>query len=139
MEEHEGSRFILSKLELDDVERIVRGAYHRDGSVGRPPRKPLGIFKAHLLRRLRHVPSDRMLVRQLWKDPRLRRICDIEENDPPYGIAVLSRFRSRVVPERLMRIVDHAVEMLVRKGKDQGGNLGIRFNLHQGLQSEKHG
>jgi gamma-glutamyltranspeptidase/glutathione hydrolase len=54
--------------------------------VDRSIRKPLGIFKAHLLRRLRHVPSDRMLVRQLWKDPRLRRLCDIEAHEPPYGI-----------------------------------------------------
>jgi hypothetical protein len=125
MEEHEGSRFILSKLEFDDVERIVRGAYHRDGSVGRPPRKPLGVLKAHLLRRLRHVPSDRMLVRQLWKGPRLRRICDIEENDPPYGITVLSRFRSRVGPERLMRIVDDAVETLVDKRRIKGETLAM--------------
>jgi hypothetical protein len=63
------------------------------------------------------VPSDRMLVRQLWKDPRLRRICDIEASEPPYGIAVLSRFRSRVGPERLMRIVDHAVDVLVKRGR----------------------
>jgi hypothetical protein len=56
-----------------------------------------------------------MLVRQLWKDPRLRRICDIEKNEPPYGIAVLSRFRSRVGPERLMRIVDHAVKVSSRR------------------------
>jgi hypothetical protein len=78
-----------------------------------------------LLRRLRHVSSDRMLVRQMWKDPRLRRICDIEENEPPYGIAVLSRFRSRVGPERLMRIVDHAVEVLVKKRRIKGEALAL--------------
>jgi IS5 family transposase len=94
-------------------------------SVGRPPRSSLGVFKAHLLRRLRHVPSDRMLVRQLWKDPRLRRICDIEEDEPPYGIAVLSRFRKRVGPERLMRIVDHAVETLLEKKRIKGEALAL--------------
>jgi hypothetical protein len=78
-----------------------------------------------LLRRLRHVPSDRMLVRQLWKDPRLRRICDVEEDELPYGIAVLSRFRKRVGPERLMRIVDHAVETLVEKRGIKGEALAM--------------
>jgi hypothetical protein len=44
------------------------------------------------------------------KDQRVRRICDIEEGEPPYGVAVLSRSRSKVGLGRLMRIVDHAVE-----------------------------
>jgi hypothetical protein len=36
-----------------------------------------------------------MPVRQLWKDPRLRKVCDIEADEQPYGIAVLSRFRNK--------------------------------------------
>lgn len=67
-----------------------------------------------------------MLVRQLWKDLRLRRICDIEASEPPYGIAILSRFKSRVGPERLMRIVDHArVEVLVKKRRIKGETLAF--------------
>jgi IS5 family transposase len=116
---------LFGRVDLSFAEMVVNESYHVKGSVGRPPRKPLGVFKAHLLRRLRHVPSDRMLVRQLWKDPRLRRICDIEEGEPPYGIAVLSRFRMKVGPERLMRIVDHAVEVLVKKGRIKGEALAL--------------
>jgi len=116
---------LFGKVDLSFAEKVLNEAYHAKDSVGRPPRSPLGIFKAHLLRRLRHVPSDRMLVRQLWKDPRLRRICDIEENGPPYGIAVLSRFRKRVGPERLMRIVDHAVDVLVKKGRIKNETLAL--------------
>jgi hypothetical protein len=93
---------LFGRVDLSFAENVPNEAYPAKGSPGRPPRKPLGVFKAHMLRRLRHVPSDRMPVRQMWKDPRLRRICDIEENEPPYGIAALSRFRSRVGPERLM-------------------------------------
>ena len=66
-----------------------------------------------------------MLVRQMWKDPRLKRICDIEADELPYGIAVLSRFRSKVGPERLMRIVDEAVEALVRKGRIKGETIAL--------------
>jgi transposase len=116
---------LFGKVDYSFAEKVLNESYHAKDSVGRPPRKPLGVFKAHLLRRLRHVPSDRMLVRQMWKDPRLRRICDIEENEPPYGIAVLSRFKKKVGPERLMRIVDHAVEALVKMGRIKGETLAL--------------
>jgi hypothetical protein len=66
-----------------------------------------------------------MLVRQMWKDPRLKRICDIEPDEPPYGIAVLSRFRSKAGPERLSRIVDQTVEALVKKGRIKGEALAL--------------
>jgi hypothetical protein len=125
MKRYETLETLFSKVDLSFAEKVLNEAYHSKDSPGRPPRKPLGVFKAHLLRKLRHVPSDRMLVRQLWKDPRLRRICDIEKNEPPYGIAVLSMFRKRVGPERLMRIVDHAVELLVRKGRIKGEALAL--------------
>src|SRR4030043_679264 len=116
---------LLGKVDLSFAEAVLNESYHPKGSRGRPPRSPLGIFKAHLLRRLRRVPSERMLVRQLWKDPRLRRLCDIEACEPPYGIAVLSRFKRKVGPERLMRIVDNAVEVLVKKGKIKGETLAM--------------
>jgi transposase len=125
MRRYETLETLFGKVDLSFAEAVVNEPYHAKGSVGRPPRKPLGLFKAHLLRRLRQVPSDRMLVRQLWKDPRLKRICDIEASEPPYGIAVLSRFRSKVGPERLMRIVDHAVEVLVEKGRIRGETVAL--------------
>jgi IS5 family transposase len=125
MKRYETLETLFGKVDLSFAEKVLNEAYHPKDSPGRPPRKPLGVFKAHLLRRLRHVPSDRMLVRQLWKDERLRRICDIEKDEPPYGIAVLSTFRKRVGPERLMRIVDHAVEVLVKKRRIKGEALAL--------------
>jgi len=64
---------ILSNLDLDDIEEVVWEPYHREGP-GRPPRSPLGIFKALVVKRLRRTPSDRALYRRLWDDPRLRGI-----------------------------------------------------------------
>jgi len=125
MRRYETLETLFGKVDLSFAQKVLNESYHAKDSVGRPPRKPLGVFKAHLLRRLRHVPSDRMLVRQMWKDPRLRRICDIEKDEPPYGIAVLSRFRKRVGPERLMRIVDHAIQTLVEKGRIKGETLAM--------------
>jgi len=125
MKRYETVETLFGKVDLSFAEKVLNESYHAKGSPGRPPRSPLGIFKAHLVRRLRHVPSDRMLVRQLWKDPRLKRICDIEASERPYGIAVLSRFRSKVGPERLARIVDDAVEVLVKKGRIKGETLAL--------------
>jgi len=45
MEKHEDVTSILSKLNLDKIEETIKQPYHQTGA-GRPPRKPLGIFKA---------------------------------------------------------------------------------------------
>jgi IS5 family transposase len=125
MKGYEALETLFCKADLSFAQNVLNEPYHPFGSQGRPPRNPLGLFKAHLVRRLKHIPSDRMLVRQMWKDPRLKRICDIEADEPPYGIAVLSRFRSKVGPERLARIVDQAVEVLVKKGRIKGEALAL--------------
>jgi hypothetical protein len=40
---------------LDDGEEVVCEAYHQDGSVGRSPKKLMGIFKALMVRAARMV------------------------------------------------------------------------------------
>ena len=125
MKRYEALETLFGKVNLSFAQKVLNEPFHAIGTRGRPPRKPLGVFKAHLLKRLRHIPSDRMLVRQMWKDPRLKKICDIEADEPPYGIAVLSRFRSKVGPQRLARIVDQAVEVLVEKGRIKGEALAL--------------
>jgi transposase len=125
MKRYETLETLFRKVDLSFAGKVLKEIFHPEDSPGRPPRKPIGVFKAHLLRRLRHIPSDRMLVRQLWKDPRLKRICDIEVSEPPYGIAVLSRFRSRVGPEKLAFIVDDALGMLVKKGRIKVETLAL--------------
>ncbi len=107
MERHEDAVFALSKLNLDNIEKTIQEAYHQKGP-GRPPRSPLGIFKALMTKRLRQIPSDRELYRRLWNDPTLRMICDIEEREKPYHPSQLTRFRTRVGPERLETIIVRA-------------------------------
>lgn len=125
MKRYEALETLFCKVDLSFAKRILDEPYHAADSPGRPPRNPLGVFKAHLVKRLKHIPSDRMLVRQLWKDPRLKKICDIEANQQPYGIAVLSRFRSKVGPERLAKIIDEAVDVLVTKRRIKGEALAL--------------
>ena len=70
----------------------------------------------------------------------MRRLCDIETDEPPYSIALLSRFRRKVGPERLMRIVDHAVAVLVKKRRIRGEALAldstfIKAHSHRSLDN----
>jgi transposase len=75
MEKREDVASILSKLDLHDIEETLSQPYHTAGP-GRPPRSPLGIFKALIVKQLRSIPSDRELYRRLWNDEALREICD---------------------------------------------------------------
>ena len=119
MEKGEDSSFILSKLNLDDIEEVVWEPYHKDGP-GRPPRNPMGIFKALITKRLRHIPGDRELYRRLWNDPALRMICDVEAEQKPYNPSQLTRFRKRVGPERLEKIMNMIIGELVEGGVIDG-------------------
>jgi hypothetical protein len=51
---------ILSALDLYYIEAVIWEPYHREGA-GRPPRNPIGIFKALVVKRLMQIPSDREL------------------------------------------------------------------------------
>jgi transposase len=120
MGEPESSCVILSKLDLDDVEEVVCEAYHRDGSVGRPTRNPMGIFKALMVKRLQQVPSDRELYRRLWNDSDLRMVCDLEDEQKPYHPSQLTQFRNRIGTKRLERIMKKLVRKLLKAGVISG-------------------
>jgi len=124
MERHEDAVFAPSKLNLDNIEKTIQEAYHQEGP-GRPPRNPLGIFKALMTKRLRQIPSDRELYRRLWNDPLLRMICDIENWEKPYHPSQLTRFRSWVGPERLERIIAGLVETLIEGGIIRGETVAM--------------
>ena len=104
----------MNSLDLSFVEHLIISCYHQDGP-GRPPRNPLGLFKAHLARRYLRISSLRELERCLWSDERLRAICDIGREEPAYGRSVLSRFNQRLGSERLRQIVNEQIKKLIRK------------------------
>ena len=60
MKRYETLETLFRKVDLSFAEKVLSEAFHPKDSPGRPPRSPIGIFKAHLLRRLRHIPNDRM-------------------------------------------------------------------------------
>ena len=114
MEKNKGSCSILRSLKLNDIEKTLSEAYHQEGP-GRPQRKPIGIFKALIIKRLKQIPSDRELYRRLWNDQALREVCDIEAAEKPYHPSQLTRFRNRVGVERLESIMNTLVDELIKK------------------------
>jgi len=124
MEKREDVASILSMLDLKDIEQTISQPYHQEGP-GRPPRRPLGIFKTLIVKQLRNIPSDRELYRRLWNDEALREICDIEEHEKPYHPSQLTRFRNRVGPERLEMAMNSLVEELVESGIVKGETLAL--------------
>ena len=124
MERHEDVESILSMLDLHDIEEIISQPYHKKGP-GKPPRSPLGIFKALIVKLLRNIPSDRELYRRLWNDEALREICDIEEHEKPYHPSQHTRFRNRVRPERLEAVMNSLLEELVEGGIVKGETLAL--------------
>ncbi len=122
MEKLEDVTSILSKLNLHDIEETISQPYHKTGP-GKPPRSPLGIFKALIVKQLKNIPSDRELYRRLWNDQDLREICDIEEHEKPYNPSQMTRFRNRVGPERLEAVMHSLVEELVEGGIVKGETL----------------
>ena len=115
MEKTESSCSVLRRLNLDDIEEVVSEAYHQEGA-GRPPRKPIGIFKALIIKRAQQIPSDRELYRRLWYDQDLREVCDIEAEQKPYHHSQMTRFRNRIGIERLERIMNSLVDELLKGG-----------------------
>jgi transposase len=124
MEKREDVASILNKLDLSDVEKTISEPYHTAGP-GRPPRIPLGIFKALTVKQLRGIPSDRELYRRLWSDEALREICGVGEHEKPYHPSQLTRFRYRVGPERLEGIMNRLLEELVEGGVIKGETLAL--------------
>lgn len=74
VEEYETLKSLLDSVDLGFVQHLLEGCYHQNGA-GRPPRNPLGLFKAHLAKRYLRISSLRELERRLWIDERLRAIC----------------------------------------------------------------
>lgn len=99
----------MDNVDLTFVERLIDTCFHKNGP-GKPPRKPIGVFKAHPVKRFLRIKSIRELERRLWSDERLRAICDVRANEPAYGRTVLSRFNKRLGARRLRRIVDKQVK-----------------------------
>lgn len=124
VEDCETLESLFENADLSFIDRVVSEGFHQSGP-GRPPRKPLGVFKALAARRLLHIESLRELERRLWEDERLRAICDIEEDESAYGRSVLSRFAQRIGVDRLQQVIDRLLVGLRRAGALKGRTVAL--------------
>jgi transposase len=113
-DEHETLETLFQNVDLSIAETQAWECFHTKGP-GRPPRSPLGLLRAFIVMRMKEIRSLRELSRILDVDLRLRRICLIEEGERGYPRSVLSRFTKRVGADRLRRIIDEKVVMLLRR------------------------
>jgi len=113
-DEHETLETLFQNVDLSIAETQARECFHTTGP-GRPPRSPLGLLRAFIVMRMKEMRSLRELSRTLDVDQRLRRLCLIEDDERSYPRSVLSRFTNLVGAERLRRIIDEKVVMLLRR------------------------
>jgi len=113
-DEHETLETLFQNVDLSIAEKRARECFHATGP-GRPPRSPLGLLRAFIVMRMKEIRSLRELSRILNVDQRLRRLCLIEDGERGYPRSVLSRFTNLVGAERLRRIIDEKVVMLLRR------------------------
>ena len=107
---------ILHTLDLGFVEKILSRNYGRRSTVGRPHRNLLGMLKAELVKRLRHIESYEELYRLLWSDENLSSLCDIESSQKPYHPSTLLRFRRRIGPHGFQHLMTHLIKMIDKMG-----------------------
>ena len=113
-DENETLETFFENVDLSFAERLVCGCFHICGP-GRPPRSPLGLFRAFIVMRMKGVRSLREMSRLLNVDFRLRKLCLIGEDERGYPRSVLSRFTKKVGAERLKRIIEEKVVKLLER------------------------
>jgi transposase len=113
-DEHETLETLFRNVDLSLAEKRARECFHAAGP-GRPPRNPLGLLRAFIVMRMKEIRSLRELTRVLDVDQRIRRLCLIKDQERGYPRSVLSRFTTLFGAEKLRRIIDEKVVMLLRR------------------------
>ena len=125
-DEHETLETLFRNVDLSFAEKLLLGCFHANGP-GKPPRNPLGIFKAFIVMRMKGVRSLREMTRLLDTDMRLRKLCLIKKKQKSYSRSVLSRFISRIGEDNLTRIIEEKVVKLLKHGAEVDAVLDASF------------
>ncbi len=127
-DEHETLETLFRNVDLSFAGNVLLGCFHASGA-GRPPRNPLGVFRAFIVMRMKGVRSLREMTRLLDVDTRLRKLCLIKEDEKGYPRSVLSRFIRKVGEDNLTRIIEEKVVILLKRNdaKDVDAVLDASF------------
>jgi len=113
-DEHETLETLFKNVDLSFAGNVLHGCFHASGP-GRPPRNPLGVFRAFIVMRMKGVRSLREMTRLLDVDIRLRKLCLIKTGEAGYPRAVLSKFIRKVGEDNLTRIIEEKVVKLLKR------------------------
>jgi transposase len=127
-DEHETLETLFRNVDLSFAKAALLGCFHTVGP-GRPPRNPLGVFRAFIVMKMKGVRSLREMTRLLGTDQRLRRLCLIKPGEAGYPRSVLSRFIPKVGEDNLTRIIEEKVVKLLKRNdaKDVDAVLDASF------------
>jgi hypothetical protein len=100
-DEYETLETFFASVDLS-FERLVWECFHTSGP-DRPPRNPLGVFRAFIVMRMKGVHSLREMSRLLDVDARLRRLCLIKEGERGYPSREYCKLRSGGVGSFVMK------------------------------------
>ena len=112
-DEHETLETFFKNVDLSFANNKIKQCFHASGP-GRPPRSPLGVFRAFLIMRMKAIRSLREMTRILNTDIRIRRLCLIKDKQKGYTRSVMSRFSKRVGEGNLNKIIDQKVVKLLK-------------------------
>jgi transposase len=112
-DEHETLETLFRNVDLSFANNKIKQCFHASGP-GRPPRSPLGVFRAFLIMRMKAIRSLREMTRILNTDIRIRRLCLIKDKQKGYTRSVMSRFSKRVGEGNLNKIIDQKVVKLLK-------------------------
>jgi transposase len=113
---------VLDSLNLDQIHAELAEHYHIEGP-SRKPIDPLSQLKAHLLKHLLQIPSDRRLAQRLRRDRRLARACGLRRWTPSHGL--FTHFRHRLGEETYQRIFNELTKMLIESGNMIGKVVAV--------------
>ena len=112
-DEHETLEILFRNIDLSFAQNVLQDCFHVSGP-GRPPRNPLGLFRAFIVMRMKGIRSLREMTRLLDSDPRLRKLCLIKKGEAGYPRSVLSRFARKIGEDNLNRIIAEKVIRLLK-------------------------
>ena len=82
MKRHEAPETLFCKMDVPFSQKVLNEPLHPFGSAGRPQRSPIGLFKAHIVKRLKHIPSELFLFPNAALSP----FCEITMNSAWTGL-----------------------------------------------------
>jgi len=126
-------RQLLGSLDLGCVRGFLAALYYGAGA-GRKPIPPVSLLKAHLLKHLFRVPSDRRLALLLKKNKLVAGACGFRRKTPSQGL--FTQFRRRLGRDGYEKVSSLLLEQLLKEGAVKGSRCLGRYS-HQSISPKK--